>query len=74
MKTIEQASREHAHIGQYGVWKENSETSFKAGVKFAQTWIPFKEEMPPVNTWITIKVNDFYVAIKTKDEIKKQIL
>ena len=31
---IEEAAKAHSHKGQYGVWKENAETSFIAGANF----------------------------------------
>lgn len=47
MKTKEDAAKYHAHIGQYGVRKENAEKSFLVCVEFEQRWIPIEEELPP---------------------------
>ena len=45
MKKIEQAANEHTSGG----WTDDKIVSFKAGVEFAQRWIPIEEELPTVN-------------------------
>jgi len=55
MKTIDEAAKEHSRKQPYGVWNDNAIESFKAGVEFAQQWIPVEEELPPINEPITIK-------------------
>lgn len=46
METIDKAAKNHAHIGQYGVWEKNAEISFKKGIEFAQRWISVDSELP----------------------------
>lgn len=73
-KTVEQASEYHASIGQYGVWKDNAKNSFRAGVEFAQQWISFDEEDPPMDVWIIVKFEEYYAVIHSKymfDKIKE---
>jgi hypothetical protein len=45
MKTIEEGCLEHIHNTQ-GEFLHKDQ-SFKAGVEFAQRWIPVEEELPP---------------------------
>ena len=59
MKTIiDQAAKEYAeYVSPHSVWTaKNAETSFTAGVKFAQRWISPKDDMPPVGELVQIKV------------------
>ena len=52
MLTIEQAAREHSgnltitHETLKNVTKEDFERSFRAGVEFANRWIPVEEDLP----------------------------
>ena len=60
METIEKAALEYAiqrqvdaeelkYIGRY-------QQSFKAGVEFAQRWIPVEEELPPIGEMVLTKM------------------
>lgn len=63
MKTIEQAANEY--FEEYGYNKRSGEDlAFKAGVEFAQRWIPVEEESPAVHDYVLAKssVGDVYVA------------
>ena len=66
MKTIEQVSKEYAESLENNDYTIETEFAFKAGVEFAQRWIRFDEEMPPIHTWLTVKINDYYATINTK--------
>lgn len=47
MKTIEQAAIEYRQtLNDSGVLLSNTVATFKAGVEFAQRWIPVEEELP----------------------------
>lgn len=53
MKTIEEAAKEYSEIvvlketdASLTELKEYAQTDFKAGVEFAQRWIPVEEELP----------------------------
>ena len=72
MKTIEEAALSHAirrevdaeelkYVGKY-------QKSFKAGVEFAQRWIPIEEEEPPL--YITVLVKLFNGRFFTAKYIK----
>lgn len=64
MKTIEQAAKEYAETT---VLKETDaslselinycEIDFKAGVEFAQRWIPVSEEMPPSRKMVLARID-----------------
>jgi hypothetical protein len=70
MKTIKQAAEEYANtkakVVVSGTEITNtiddlnlySQTDFEAGVKFAQEWISVKDELPPIEIWINLKLND----------------
>ena len=62
MKTIEQAAMEFCRNMPNGAYNEKD--VFKAGVEFAQRWIPVDEESPAVYDYILAKssVGDVYVA------------
>ena len=57
MKTIEQAAKEfRAEFMADGSHLERcSDVSFKAGVEFAQRWIPVEEELPEENEVVLVK-------------------
>lgn len=72
MKTIEQAAEEYAdslilgdahHVSQQQ-FEEYAQSDFKAGVEFAQRWIPVEEESPAEYDYVIAKssVGDVYVA------------
>lgn len=48
MKTIEQAQNEHS------LYKDGDGFSFRAGVEFAQRFIPIEEEMPPAREEVIV--------------------
>lgn len=54
MKTIQEAAREY-EIKQW----DADEDSFKAGVEFAQRWIPVEEELPEVGELVQVKIQEF---------------
>ena len=54
MKTIEQAQNEHS------LYKDGDGFSFRAGVEFAQRFIPIEEEMPPIKEYIIFKHHNGY--------------
>jgi len=62
MLTIEQAAREHSgnltitHETLKNVTKEDFERSFRAGVEFAQRWIPVEEELPEKLVQVIVKL------------------
>ena len=74
MKTIEEAAKEFAlcAIMDYEAEKElNGEVDveefsiecFKAGVEFAQRWIPVEEELPTESMYVLFKSDYFGVSI-----------
>ena len=78
MKTIEEAAKEYGRkVSPQSDWTaRNAEISFKAGVEFAQRWIPVEEELPevyspvlaviktPNQTWVEeIGYNDGYFEL-----------
>ena len=46
MLKINEAAKLHSEIQPCGVWKDDAIKSFKAGVEFAQKWIPVEEDLP----------------------------
>lgn len=46
MKTIEEAAKDHALYKEGVLYKDKAIKHFKAGVEFAQRWIPTTEETP----------------------------
>lgn len=66
MKTIEKVAKEHARkVSPHSEWTaKNAEINFKAGVEFAQRWIPVEEESPSEYDYVLAKssVGDVYVA------------
>lgn len=47
MKTIKQAAKEYAALRcKSDIWQNEISRDFKAGVEFAQRWIPVEEELP----------------------------
>lgn len=65
MKTIEQAAIEYRQtLNDSGVLLSNTVATFKAGVEFAQRWIPVEEESPAEYDYVLAKssVGDVYVA------------
>ena len=78
MKTTEEAAKEYSRrVSPQSDWTaRNAEISFKAGVEFAQRWIPVEEELPevyspvlaviktPNQTWVEeIGYNDGYFEL-----------
>lgn len=56
MKTIDEVSKEYAeNKSSSDVFKESHEKDFKAGVEFAQRWIPVEEELPPLGVLLQVK-------------------
>ena len=55
MKTTEEAAKEHCKNKQLFTV---SKKSFKAGVEFAQRWIPVEEELPPIGELVQIKFKE----------------
>ena len=49
MKTIEEEAKEQANALKIYSSKQDFEKGFKAGVEFAQRWIPVEEELPEEN-------------------------
>lgn len=73
-KTVEQASKEYAESLEDNDYTVETEFAFKAGVTFAQRWIPFDEEDPPMDVWIIVKFEEYYAVIHSKymfNEIKE---
>lgn len=60
MKTIEEAAKQYGEkVSPHSTWTaKNVEISFKAGIDFAQRWIPVKEELPE------IKKHDYQIFVK----------
>ena len=62
MKTIEQAAQEYAddHYGKNYITenKTHDENAFKAGVEFAQRWISVKDELPPIDKLVQVKIQE----------------
>lgn len=55
MKTIDEAAKEHA---MHGITHKHDIDIFKAGVEFAQRWIPVEKEEIPVYEKIMLKDED----------------
>ena len=55
MKTIEEAANEFATRYAPVLWEEQCRSYFKAGVEFAQRWIPVEEELPEPVTFVIVK-------------------
>ena len=60
MKTIEEAAKEFndSHVNGHHPQKWVSDI-FKAGVEFAQRWIPVEEELPPIGVPVICKYSMF---------------
>lgn len=58
MKTIEEEAKEQANALRIYSSKQDFEKGFKAGVEFAQRWIPVEEEFPEIGKEVLVKVND----------------
>ena len=56
MKTIEEAAKHYATRQPYGVWKDNAETAFLEGVKYAQQWISVDEALPEGMDNVLVKI------------------
>ena len=64
MKTIEEKAREHCNISKGLIIDEDERyyrdfqkyDGFKAGVEFAQRWIPVEEELPEVGEMVLTKM------------------
>lgn len=74
MKALEQAAREYAdslilgdaHNVSQQQFEEYAQCDFKAGVEFAQRWIPVEEELPPINEVVLLKTDfNFIVGFYT---------
>ena len=64
MKTIEEAAKDFndSHVNGHHPQKWVSDI-FKAGVDFAQRWIPIEEELPPVSQQVIVKLkNDWHTC------------
>lgn len=63
MKTIKEAARDYAIHEYWGVCEivdcdgmiDKSEEDFKAGIEFAQRWIPVEEELPEVGEIVLVR-------------------
>jgi len=70
MKTIDEAAKDYAsrQWGDYPLKSQEriiTKEDFKAGIKFAETWIPVEQEMPEDNEWLIDKTdNDIEETIK----------
>ena len=60
MRTIEEAANEFAIKYAPVLWEEQCISYFKAGVEFAQRWIPVEEELP--------EDSDISESVNTKTE------
>lgn len=60
MKTIEEESNEYALRNASILQEKLSTKSFTAGVEFAQKWIDVKDELPPMNIPVLVKMNYNY--------------
>ena len=66
MKTIKEAARDYAIHEYWGVCEivdcdgmiDKSEEDFKAGVEFAQRWIPVEEELPDKLVQVIVKLEN----------------
>ena len=64
MKTIEQAAIEYRQtLNDSGVLLSNTVATFKAGVEFAQRWIPVEEGLPDFLTDVLIKISNGKISI-----------
>ncbi len=62
MKKIEQAAKEY--FEEYGYNERSGEDlAFKAGVEFAQRWIPVEEGLPDFLTDVLIKISNGKISI-----------
>ena len=63
MKTIEEAAKDFndSHVNGHHPQKWVSDI-FKAGVDFAQRWIPIEEELPPVSQQVIVKLKNNWHA------------
>lgn len=59
MKTIEEAANESYLKAGHNAYFVNG---FKAGVEFAQRWIPIDEELPPVSQQVIVKLKNNWHA------------
>lgn len=60
MKTIEEAAIQYANTkSSSDVFIESHIKDFKAGVEFAQRWIPIEEELPPLGVPVICKYSVF---------------
>ncbi len=69
MKTIEESAHEYADDKNMNIAGSKVIKTFKAGVEFAQQWIPIEEEFPDFETWIIAKRNDTYAAARIHGEV-----
>ena len=73
MKTIEEKAKEYGlEVSPHSAWTaKNAETSFKAGVEFAQRWILVEEEKPVLWEYVLCKssVNDHYIGCFFNEKI-----
>lgn len=63
MKTIEQAAEEYSEKVSKGKNYRDLITGFKAGVEFAQRWIPVEEGLPDFLTDVLIKISNGKISI-----------
>jgi hypothetical protein len=73
MKTIEQASLENSKTNYIMAFSEEihqyADIDFRAGITFAQQWIPIEEEFPDFGTWIIAKRKNTYAAARIHGEV-----
>ena len=69
MKTIKEAANEYSRrVSPQSDWTaRNAEISFKAGVEFAQRWIPVEEELPEIGEKVQVKLLIEIIGHKTTD-------
>jgi hypothetical protein len=73
MKNIEDAAHEYADDKNMNIAGSRVIETFKAGVEFAQQWIPLDEE-PEFEKWIIVKNDNAYAAAKISAEIDVKFL
>jgi hypothetical protein len=74
MKNIEEAAVDRSKMHQTTFDKMVCENDFKAGVAFAQRWIPATEK-PELGTTVLVKTNkDLYNLLRIEQEIDIEIL
>ena len=72
MKTIEEEAKEQANALKIYSSKQDFEKGFKAGVEFAQRWIPIEGDNPPVDESIPFIDLKYSITVEVKNGIKIQ--